>query len=87
MPRLKFLNHPWTYQHPELGTPDPANPTPLDYISCDEYPFAATYESPGKAQVDGGKAPTPNGGADCVQTVAAKVDDGSEHLPARPGMC
>ncbi|MFI6288471.1 DNRLRE domain-containing protein [Streptomyces sp. NPDC051018] len=76
VPRKLFLNHPRTYMHPELastGTPDS--------ISCDEYPFAATYESPGMAGGAGGLMPAgPNGGGECVQTVALKADDGTEHL-------
>ncbi|MFH8978610.1 DNRLRE domain-containing protein [Streptomyces sp. NPDC017890] len=76
VPERLFLNHPKTFLHHELiatGSPDS--------ISCDEYPFAATYQSPGMPSSVGGLMPAgPNGGGECVQTVAVKADDGSEHL-------
>lgn len=76
VPKKRFLNHPNTFLHHELiatGRPDS--------ISCDEYPFAATYESPGMPASVGGKMPAgANGGGECVQTAAVKADNGSEHL-------
>ncbi len=62
--------------HPEIvGGPNP------DSISCDEVPFASTYESPGTPAANGGQMLAGRaGGGECIQTVAAKVDDGSEHL-------
>ncbi|MFF1838864.1 hypothetical protein ACFVXE_32445 [Streptomyces sp. NPDC058231] len=44
-----FVNDPWTFMHPEIvGGPNP------DSISCDEFPFASTYESPGTPAANGG---------------------------------
>ncbi|MGW7356389.1 hypothetical protein ACWGI0_06895 [Streptomyces sp. NPDC054802] len=75
VPNILFLNHPKTYLHPELagtGTPD--------QVSCDEYPFASTYESPGMPAPEGLNPAGVGGGGECIQTVAAKVYDGTEHL-------
>ncbi|MGA5873871.1 DNRLRE domain-containing protein [Streptomyces cinereoruber] len=75
VPNILFLNHPKTFMHPELastGTPD--------QVSCDEYPFASTYESPGMPAPDGLNPAGAGGGGECIQTVAAKTDDGTEHL-------
>ncbi|MFI0243101.1 DNRLRE domain-containing protein [Streptomyces sp. NPDC016845] len=76
VPKKLFLNHPKTAMHPEVqGGPYP------DEISCDEFPFAATYQSPGlPANMDGQMPAGKNGGGECIQTVAAKADDGSDHL-------
>ncbi|MFJ8195108.1 DNRLRE domain-containing protein [Streptomyces sp. NPDC096094] len=75
-PKKLFLNHPKTAMHPEIQS----GPNP-DQISCDEFPFAATYESPGLPKDKGGQMPAgKNGGGECIQTVAAKTDDGSDHL-------
>ncbi|MFI2357739.1 DNRLRE domain-containing protein [Streptomyces anulatus] len=76
VPKKLFLNHPKTSMHPEVqGGPYP------DMISCDEFPFAATYQSPGLPAGKDGQMPAgKNGGGECVQTVAARVDDGSDHL-------
>lgn len=42
---------------------------------------AATYQSPGLPAGKDGQMPAgKNGGGECVQTVAAKTDDGSDHL-------
>ncbi|MFD3796591.1 DNRLRE domain-containing protein [Streptomyces californicus] len=74
VPQKRFAKHSWTFLHPELdGAPET--------ISCDEFPFSATYQSPGVPVANGGvNTAGKNGGAECIQTVAAKVDDGSEHL-------
>ncbi|MFJ6918653.1 hypothetical protein ACIQUX_32490 [Streptomyces sp. NPDC101133] len=48
-------------------------------VNCDDFPFASTYQSAGM-KIPEGKNPAPNGGADCMQTVAAQTDDGTEHL-------
>ncbi|MFI5659867.1 hypothetical protein [Streptomyces sp. NPDC051684] len=74
VPQKRFLKHAWTFLHPELdGAPET--------ISCDEFPFSATYQSPGVPVANGGENTAgKNGGAECIQTVAAKTDDGSEHL-------
>ncbi|WP_455430994.1 DNRLRE domain-containing protein [Streptomyces cadmiisoli] len=75
-PKKLFLNHPKTAMHPEVQS----GPYP-DQISCDEFPFAATYQSPGLPSIKGGEMPAgTNGGGECIQTVAAKTDDGSDHL-------
>jgi hypothetical protein len=74
VPQKRFAKHAWTFLHPELDGPD-------ETISCDEFPFSATYQSPGVPVANGGENTAGvNGGAECIQTVAAKVDDGSEHL-------
>ncbi|MER5221284.1 DNRLRE domain-containing protein [Streptomyces flaveus] len=76
VPKKTFVNHPKTAMHPELVS----SPYP-DSISCDEFPFAASYQSPGLPAAQGGTMPAgKNGGGECIQTVAAKTDDGSEHL-------
>ncbi|MFF9759164.1 MULTISPECIES: DNRLRE domain-containing protein [Streptomyces] len=76
VPKKRFLNHPFTFLHSEFL---PSGRT--DSISCDEYPFAATYQSPGMPETVGGVMPAgANGGGECVQTAAVKADDGSEHL-------
>ncbi|MGW4825286.1 hypothetical protein ACWEP4_41965 [Streptomyces sp. NPDC004227] len=50
-------------------------------LKCDEFPFSATYQSPGVPVANGGENTAgKNGGAKCIQTVAAKADDSSEHL-------
>ncbi|MFE5843809.1 DNRLRE domain-containing protein [Streptomyces niveus] len=76
VPTKLFLNHPKTAMHPEVqGGPNP------DQVSCDEFPFAATYQSPGLPAGKDGEMPAgKNGGGECIQTVAAKTDDGSDHL-------
>ncbi|MFF2183739.1 hypothetical protein [Streptomyces sp. NPDC058155] len=57
------------------GGPNP------DQVSCDEFPFAATYQSPGLPAGKDGKMPAgKNGGGECIQPVAAKTDDGRDHL-------
>ncbi|MFE5326247.1 DNRLRE domain-containing protein [Embleya sp. NPDC056575] len=69
-----FVKHGWTALHPELSGP-------VESISCDEFPFASTYQSPGVPVAIGGvNTAGVNGGAECIQTVAARVDDGSDHL-------
>lgn len=76
VPTKNFVNHPKTMMHQELVN----SPYP-DTISCDEFPFASTYESPGLPANKGGKMPAgKNGGGECIQTVSAKTDDASEHL-------
>ncbi|MDG9717253.1 DNRLRE domain-containing protein [Streptomyces sp. DH24] len=75
VPQKRFAKHKWTALHPEIieGAPET--------ISCDEFPFSSTYQSPGVPVVNGGtNTAGKNGGAECIQTVAAKTDDGSEHL-------
>ncbi|WP_318839612.1 DNRLRE domain-containing protein [Streptomyces arboris] len=75
VPSKPFLKHPWTALHPEITEGAP------EAISCDEFPFSSTYQSPGTPAVNGGMNPAgANGGGECIQTVAAKTDDGSEHL-------
>ncbi|MEU5161257.1 DNRLRE domain-containing protein [Streptomyces sp. NPDC020875] len=74
VPVKRFNAHPRTYLHPEL---DGAS----ESISCDEFPFSSTYQSPGVPALKHGENPAGrNGGGECIQTVAAKVDNGSEHL-------
>ncbi|MER5935747.1 DNRLRE domain-containing protein [Streptomyces sp. NPDC001928] len=74
VPAKRFLNHPKTFLHPEVSGGE-------EFVSCDEYPFAATYESPGMSAAAGGKNPAGvGGGGECIQTVALKADDGTEHL-------
>ncbi|MGW5675723.1 DNRLRE domain-containing protein [Streptomyces sp. NPDC003860] len=75
VPVKTFVNHPRTFLHPELTN------NGKDTVNCDEFPFAATYQSPGMPASHGGLMPAgKGGGGECLQTVAAKVDDGSEHL-------
>ncbi|MFB6983009.1 DNRLRE domain-containing protein [Streptomyces scopuliridis] len=75
VPQKRFAKHAWTFLHPELDA------NGKDIISCDEFPFSSTYQSPGVPVANGGENTAgKNGGAECIQTVAAKVDDGSEHL-------
>ncbi|WP_394427467.1 hypothetical protein [Streptomyces sp. SGAir0957] len=74
VPQKRFAKHAWTALHPELDGP-------AETVSCDEFPFSATYQSPGVPVANGGQNTAgKNGGAECIQTVAAKTDDGSEHL-------
>ncbi|MFD4698373.1 DNRLRE domain-containing protein [Streptomyces niveus] len=73
VPTKGFVPHPKTFLHPEFGQQDKVN--------CDEVPFASVYETVGLPASAGGKNPAGKaGGGECIQTVAAKVDDGSEHL-------
>ncbi|MFJ4707656.1 DNRLRE domain-containing protein [Streptomyces anulatus] len=75
VPSKPFLKHPWTALHPEITEGAP------EAISCDEFPFSSTYQSPGTPTLNGGvNTAGANGGGECIQTVAAKTDDGSEHL-------
>ncbi|MFJ6694532.1 DNRLRE domain-containing protein [Streptomyces sp. NPDC091272] len=79
VPAKGFVPHPKTYLHPEYRPQIPL-PTP-DKVNCDEVPFASTYETVGLPASAGGLNPAGTaGGGECVQTVAAKADDGSEHL-------
>ncbi|MFJ4773349.1 DNRLRE domain-containing protein [Streptomyces uncialis] len=74
VPAKRFNAHSWTYLHPELDGPP-------ESISCDEFPFSSSYQSPGVPALKDGQNPAgANGGGECIQTVAAKVDNGSEHL-------
>ncbi|MGW0928633.1 DNRLRE domain-containing protein [Streptomyces sp. NPDC002644] len=72
VPRKAFVPHRWTALHHTIPMVD-------DEVNCDEFPFASTYQSAGM-KIPEGKNPAPNGGADCLQTVAARADDGSTHL-------
>ncbi|MFD3621628.1 DNRLRE domain-containing protein [Streptomyces sp. NPDC058676] len=72
VPKKRFVPHPWTALH-HVGPK-------FDEINCDEFPFASSYEAPGLKPAQGGKMYDKNGGASCIQTVAAKTDDGSEHF-------
>lgn len=59
-------------------TPDPTLNTALapykDKDSCDEFPFAGTYESGAKVEdVNGNPKPFVNTGADCAQVTAVKT--------------
>ncbi|PVE13405.1 DNRLRE domain-containing protein [Streptomyces scopuliridis] len=75
VPDKPFLKHPWTALHPEITE------GAAEAVSCDEFPFSSTYQSPGVPAANDGQNPAgPNGGGECIQTVAAKTDDGSEHL-------
>ncbi|MER5688213.1 hypothetical protein [Streptomyces sp. NPDC002205] len=79
VPTKGFVPHSKTFLHPEFRPQIPV-PTP-DKVNCDEVPFASTYESVGLPASAGGLNPAGTaGGGECIQTVAAKVDDGSEHL-------
>ncbi|WP_457853180.1 NucA/NucB deoxyribonuclease domain-containing protein [Streptomyces albidoflavus] len=75
-PRMSgCLKHPWTAPHPEITE------GAAEAVSCDEFPFSSTYQSPGVPAANDAQNPAgPNGGGECIQTVAAKTDDGSEHL-------
>jgi hypothetical protein len=86
-----FRKHPDTAT---IATPS-GNPDP---ISCDEFPFASTYESSGFPAADGGLNAAKNpdyAGLECVQTVVAKGDGTREHLyndttyddPVWPALC
>ncbi|MEU1488583.1 hypothetical protein [Streptomyces sp. NPDC005752] len=79
VPTKGFVAHPKTFLHPEFR---PQVPLPtLDKVNCDEVPFASTYESVGLPASAGGVNPAGTaGGGECIQTVAAKADDGAEHL-------
>ncbi|MFJ7423817.1 DNRLRE domain-containing protein [Streptomyces uncialis] len=80
VPPKGFVPHPWTFLHDEFRPQLPGDPKP-DKVNCDEVPFASVYESVGLPASDGGQNPAgPAGGGECIQTVAAKVNDGSEHL-------
>ncbi|MEU2247053.1 hypothetical protein [Streptomyces sp. NPDC019224] len=60
--------------------------TPTDKPNCDEFSFAATYQSAGMSKTDGGKNPSPvTTGADCVNTVTMKDPDGKWRLHPAPG--
>ncbi|MFE7792809.1 DNRLRE domain-containing protein [Streptomyces sp. NPDC057460] len=84
-------------KHPDTATI--ATPSGnADPISCDEYPFAATYESSGFPTANGGLNAAQNidyAGLECVQTVVAKGDGTREHLyndttyddPKWPALC
>lgn len=75
VPTKGFVPHPKTFLHPEF------RPQTLDKVNCDEVPFASAYETVGlPASAGGTNSAGTAGGGECVQTVAAKVDDGSEHL-------
>ncbi|MFB4420171.1 DNRLRE domain-containing protein [Streptomyces sp. QL37] len=75
VPNKPFLKHPWTALHPEITE------GAAESVSCDEFPFSSTYQSPGVPAANGGQNPAgANGGGECIQTVAATTDDGSEHL-------
>ncbi|MFD7291496.1 hypothetical protein [Streptomyces sp. NPDC059863] len=75
VPDKPFLKHPWTALRPEITE------GAAEAVSCDEFPFSSTYQSPGVPAANDGQNPAgPNGGGECIQTVAAKTDDGSEHL-------
>ncbi|MEV8311955.1 DNRLRE domain-containing protein [Streptomyces flavidovirens] len=79
VPTKGFVPHPKTFLHPEFRPQIPL-PNP-DKVNCDEVSFASTYETVGLPTSAGGKNPAGKaGGGECIQTVAAKVDDGSEHL-------
>ncbi|MFE2597803.1 DNRLRE domain-containing protein [Streptomyces sp. NPDC059396] len=79
VPTKGFVPHPKTFLHPEFRPQIPL-PSP-DKVNCDEVPFASAYETVGLPASAGGKNPAGTaGGGECVQTVAAKADDGSEHL-------
>ncbi|WP_308406301.1 DNRLRE domain-containing protein [Streptomyces sp. AC602_WCS936] len=72
VPGKTFVPHPRTALYHTIPLID-------DELNCDEFPFASTYQSAGM-KIPAGKNPAPNGGADCIQTVAARTDDGTEHL-------
>ncbi|MFE9512468.1 DNRLRE domain-containing protein [Streptomyces sp. NPDC006643] len=75
VPNKPFLKHPWTALHPEITE------GAAESVSCDEFPFSSSYQSPGVPAAKDGQNPAgANGGGECIQTVAAKTDDGSEHL-------
>jgi hypothetical protein len=79
VPTKGFVPHPFTFLHPEFRPQIPL-PNP-DKVNCDEVSFASTYETVGLPASAGGLNPAGiAGGGECIQTVAAKVDDGSEHL-------
>ncbi|MFI6125237.1 DNRLRE domain-containing protein [Streptomyces sp. NPDC051064] len=79
VPTKGFVAHPKTFLHSEFRPQVPL-PNP-DKVNCDEVPFASTYESVGLPASAGGMNPAGTaGGGECIQTVAAKADDGSEHL-------
>ncbi|MFD8361891.1 hypothetical protein [Streptomyces hygroscopicus] len=84
-------------KHNDTATIMTPNGNP-DTISCDEFPFAATYESPGFPAANGGLNPAKNteyAGLECVQTVVTKGDGTREHLyndttyddPKWPALC
>jgi hypothetical protein len=84
-------------KHPDTATI--ATPSGnADPKSCDEFPFAASYESPGFPAARGGLNPAQNiehAGLECVQTVVAKGSATREHLyndttyddPTWPALC
>ncbi|MGK5446062.1 DNRLRE domain-containing protein [Streptomyces radiopugnans] len=79
VPTKGFVPHPKTFLHPEFRPQVPL-PNP-DKVNCDEVPFASAYETVGLPASAGGLNPAGKaGGGECIQTVAAKADDGSEHL-------
>ncbi|MEU5222917.1 DNRLRE domain-containing protein [Streptomyces toyocaensis] len=79
VPTKGFVPHPKTFLHPEFRPQVPL-PNP-DKVNCDEVPFASAYETVGLPATAGGLNPAGKaGGGECIQTVAAKADDGSEHL-------
>ena len=47
-----------------------------DAISCDEFPFAATYESPGFPAASGGLNPAKNSDYACLECVQTMVTKG-----------
>ncbi len=65
---------------------NPTLVTATDKPNCDEFTFAATYQSGGMSKADGGKNPNPvTTGADCVNTVTMKDPDGKWRLHPAPG--
>ncbi|MFJ2746234.1 hypothetical protein ACIO3O_41975 [Streptomyces sp. NPDC087440] len=59
---------------------------PGDIPNCDEFTFAATYQSGGMQTNDGGKNPKPvTSGDECISTVTMKDPDGKWRLHPAPG--
>ncbi|MFB6877290.1 DNRLRE domain-containing protein [Streptomyces sp. NPDC056323] len=79
-----WRKHPQTSKHDELVKPKPDGSRTPDSISCDEFPFAKSWESPGfpAGTPYGGLNPAKNteyAGLECVQSVTIKRD-GKDHF-------
>lgn len=70
--------------HPQTGLVPELSSRNSDKKSCDEYPFNATYQSAGMPTAEGGLNSNPvsdtGRGAECVQTYAPKLSDGTWKL-------
>ncbi|MGD9486258.1 hypothetical protein WDH52_23970 [Streptomyces sp. TRM70308] len=71
----------WATAHgnPDATTVPELTPNNSDQVSCDEFAYAATYNSGGMPAAEGGVNEVTSGDA-CVQTYATRVTQGEWHL-------